>query len=688
MKALCFFFLLLAGVWIPCYGQKTCSAEEVHKVVSVFKKEHYAPRAIDNVFSEKLFYKFIHSVDQKHLLLLRPEVLAWSEYKHSLDDELNNHQLKFVAQVAPVYRQSLQRAQKILEALKTKGFRAAPNDQYIPHHLDSLDYALTETELATRWEKYLKLETYLKDFQNRQDSIAGKPSLPDLYQQVINRTLARINRETQENKKSLKHLYYEYARCIPALFDAHSSYMSYHDYQNFESMLSGENYKFGITIDKNKLGAIEVVRITPGSPAWKSGKINIGDVITHLRWQNGAKVELDGLELQEVSELLDYSNNLFLEFTLRPATGAVQVLSLKKEKTTSSENLVKGYILAGKDGKKIGYICLPSFYTLFESETMLGCANDVARELVKLRQENIEGLVFDLRNNGGGSLKEGLELSGLFINEGTLALYKKKGQPAGSMKDLYRGTAYSGPMVVMVNGHSASASELMASTLQDFNRAVVVGSDTYGKATGQELIPLNPLETRVPDSLRSGFVSVTLLKLYRVTGKSNQRSGLQPDIVLPDPFVNLYENESKEPEAMEKDTVLKKTYYQPLSPLPLEKLRTLSAGRISLNAGFAKVEKLAKKYSRVFEISDVTVLLNQEAIRKLCQDYIAWQEDVKKYYYAETSVYTVQPTLADGTLNQLSEEDRLLSEYSIRKIRTDLALEESFLIVNDLINTK
>jgi carboxyl-terminal processing protease len=688
MKAICLFFVLLLTSISNLFGQKSSSGEEVHKLVSILQREHYSPKPIDDVFSEKLFYKFLQSIDKRHLLFLKQEVLGFAESKRMLDDELNNQQLKFISKVAPVYRADLERAKRILETLKAKEFKIVKDEKYIPNHKDTFDYAFNEAELAMRWDKYIKLEVLLKDFQNHEDSIATKLPLKDIYQKILNKEILKINTTIAENKNSLRSLYYEYARCIPAIFDAHSNYMSYNDYQNFETMLSTEDYKFGITLDKNKFGAIEIIRVTPGSPAWKSGKINIGDVITHLKWQYGEKVEVNDLELEEVIALLDFSNNLYLEFTIKSSTGVIQVFSLKKEKTNSTENTVKGYVLTGKDNRKLGYICLPSFYTLFESENMLGCANDVAKELFKLQQENIEGLIFDLRNNGGGSLKEGLELSGVFINEGTLGIYRKKGVPPVSMKDWNRGVAYGGPMVVMVNGHSASASELMASTLQDFNRAVIVGSDTYGKATGQEMFPLNPAESSVADSLKSGFASVTVLKLYRVTGKSNQVSGLHPDIVLPDPLVDLYENESKEPEALIKDTVLKKTYYQPLSPLPLEKLRTSSEVRINKNNNFTRVKELKTHYSEAFDIGEAPIVLNQEAIKIIYKQYQQWLLQLRKYYFAETSEYTVKPTAVDGTINQLSEEDRLLSEYSMKRISNDITLEESYLILNDLINYK
>jgi carboxyl-terminal processing protease len=676
------FFFLIDQI---SFGQQYSSKQEIHALIKTLKEKHYNPAIMDSYWSQKLFFKYLKSLDERHLYFLKPEIELLSLHKLNLNNELNNNQLIFIEHAAPVYLNSLVRAKKILEELRSKEWKLLKDEKYIPHHHDSLDYAVSETLLAQRWEKYFKIQVLIKDYQNRSDSTGTRPSLKDQYQKLIDKHLGIINNNILENKSSFKNLYYKYAKCIPLVFDPHSNYLSYTDFQNFQAMLSTEDYKFGITIELNKVGEIEIIRVTPGSPAWKSNKINTGDVITHLQWENKEKVDLSGMEGEEVIELLDQSNTLALTFTIKSATGTIQTLTLRKEKATSTENIVRGYILTGKNNKRIGYISLPSFYTKWESEDLRGCANDVAKELIKLQADHIDGLIFDLRNNGGGSLKEGVELSGIFLNEGAMAMQKFKDQPPAILKDWNRGSAYSGPMLVMINGHSASASELMASTLQDFNRAVVVGTDSYGKATGQELFSLNPFNNTTVDSLKSGYASVTVLKLYRVTGKSNQLSGVKPDITLPDPFINFYEKESKEPEALVKDSVSKKTYYQPLPALPISTLKAASIARVQDNEHFKNITQLAKKYKDVFDPLNQPILLQPENIKTIYENYIHWLEEVRINTVIESLQFEVNATQAENTLQQLSEEDRLLSEYSKKRIKNDIIIEESFLILNDLL---
>ncbi|MFM7854973.1 MAG: carboxy terminal-processing peptidase, partial [Flammeovirgaceae bacterium] len=225
-----------------------------------------------------------------------------------------------------------------------------------------------------------------------------------------------------------------------------------------------------------------------------------------------------------------------------------------------------------------------AFYTNWNGNDLKGCANDVAAELIKLKKENIEGLILDLRFNGGGSIKEAIEFAGIFINVGPLMVLQAKGQPLFTLKDTTPGAAYSGPLVIIVNGLSASASEMVAASLQDHQRALIVGTPTFGKSNGQSLIPIIEKDT-------TAHVKATTVRLYRITGKSYQQKGVQPDIVLPDFSQHLGYSEKKLPRSLPTDSILKKTYYTPL-PIPsLSDLRKKSNQRTSQNKFFQQFAK-------------------------------------------------------------------------------------------------
>lgn len=683
-----YIILFLLHFSLCCHAQQYSSKTEIYAFLKTINEKHYSPKPMDDVWSEKLFYNFIKDTDESHLYFLKSEIQHLSSDKFNIDNELKIRNLLFVEKVAPIYRASLLRSQKILEKLKSKPWHLAADEQYIPYHKDSMNYAETEAELLLRWERYIKLQVLLKEYQINMDSTADKPIRQTLYYKTLDKNLLNVTNDLMQNKLNSKHLYYLLAKNIPPLFDAHSTYMSYNDFQNFQSTTSTEDYEFGITLQQNKTGQIEIARVSPGSSAWKSNKFNKGDVITHLQWHLQPKIDVSELELEDVLSLLDYSNNLYLTFTTKSATGVMQRISIKKEKSTSDENFVNGYIMQGNDNKKFGYISLPSFYTLYESENRLGCANDVARELIKLKKEQISGLIFDLRNNGGGSLKEGIELSGIFINEGPMMIQKLREGLPQVLKDWNRGTAYDGPMVIMINGHSASASELMASTMQDFNAAVIVGTNSYGKATGQEMLQINPLNSTRVDSLKSGFASITMMKLYRVTGKSNQIRGVQPDIYLPDPFINLYSKEANEPEALPNDSVVKKVYYQPLPALPIANLKRKSTERIIGNEKLNKLSTLSNQSTCLFDPFNQTIPLQSATIKKQYHKHNEWLKLVSENIKVKSKLYKVNAIKSENALLQISEDERLQAQYSIDRIINDIFIEESFLILGDLINNK
>jgi carboxyl-terminal processing protease len=239
-----------------------------------------------------------------------------------------------------------------------------------------------------------------------------------------------------------------------------------------------------------------------------------------------------------------------------------------------------------KGAKKIGYIPLPSFY--FDTGNVSGgAAGDVAKAIIKLNKENIEGLILDLRFNGGGSIEEARELAGIFIDFGPVVMYKQADQTVSVLKDMTRGTVYNGPVIIMVNGFSASASELLAASLQDHKRAMIVGGRTYGKGTGQRIYPLTGSST--------DFAKVTLLKIYRINGKTYQHKGVIPDVTLPDVTQSLGDREADFAYALSSDSVTKKAYYTPLTMKALTPLAEKSMARVQQSQSFKSVDQMQRK---------------------------------------------------------------------------------------------
>jgi carboxyl-terminal processing protease len=377
-----------------------------------------------------------------------------------------------------------------------------------------------------------------------------------------------------------------YGDVLANLFDPHTEYMPKEEKEEFESSLSTQGSFFGFALEENDSDQLEITRIMPGSPAWKTGELNAGDVIVSAGWEGKTPVDIkDGAE--ELYKMLSVPGDQKLVVKVRKANGVETTTSLSREKMENEENNVRAYVLKGT--KNIGYIYLPDFYTAMGG-TGGSSANDVAKAVVKLKKENIEGLILDVRYNGGGSLVEALDMAGIFIDAGPLAMIREKDGKVMSLKDQNRGTIYSGPMTLLVNGQSASASELLGAVLQDYNRAIIIGSRSFGKGSAQQIFPLDTTGTLLNEP-EYGFVKVTTGKFYRVDGRTTQFSGVSPDISLPDIFDGLDYHEGALPSALPADTIARNMYYKPLPAIPINELVGKSKSRVASNTQFTAIAK-------------------------------------------------------------------------------------------------
>jgi carboxyl-terminal processing protease len=374
-----------------------------------------------------------------------------------------------------------------------------------------------------------------------------------------------------------------------------------------------------------------------------------------------------------------------LIITVKKPNGVIATVPLIKEVISVEENSISGYLLKGK--KTIGYIALPGFYSQWDTWNPLGCANDVAKEILKLQKENIEGLILDLRFNGGGSLHEAMGLMGLFIDEGPLFLIRDKNNKIALKKDLNRGALYNGPLVLMVNGLSASASEVLTAGLRDYNRALVVGNNTFGKATAQENFPLetNPGATNIPFSANSdASLNITTSKIYRINGISYQSTGVAPDIELPDVFSNLDLGEAVKPYSLKPDTISKKVVYNPLPELPVKELAEKSRDRIEKSPSFARIKSLADSVHHSRTKNESRSL----QIEKFGNYELQVQKITDKILFKPSDQYTVQSCQYNNAVLLADDHRKKLSDGLLNNILEDFYIEETYLILTDLLTLK
>ncbi len=661
--------------------------------------KHYSPRPVDDSFSVAVFRSLLNTADQGQRLFTAAEYKQLLAFSNSLDDELQGKSWGFRDLFGELYKKALIRADSIINKLLQKPFDYSIADtiRAFKKQTGIFNFPAEVTGLANKWTRHLKYDI----LDNLYDVVASTGSAEDSTKKIsLKEGLVSLESRIREKVKKTELKWVKrildnpsgyialvdelYLNAIATCFDPHSSYFSPDTKEEFQAELSTEAFLFGIFFDEDEKGAVVIDKLTPGGAAWKSGEVNKGDELVSLQWEGKEVQDMTGASVEEVYQVLDQSIHDKLLFRFKKTDGTMNNVLLRKEKAENEENIVKSFVLQGE--KKIGYILLPGFYTEWENETGSSCANDVAKEIIRLKKENIDGLILDVRYNGGGSIGEALELTGIFIEEGPLAAEKDKGGKLVTLKDPNRGTIYDGPMVLMVNGQSASASEMLAASLQDYNRAVIVGSNTYGKATGQVMFPMDTITSKgVTGNTKGDVVKITIGKLYRVTGQTAQLHGVTPDVLIPDAFDAMENGERFEDFPLAADSAKRNNYYRPLPYLPVSELSHRSAARVIANPYFKMIKKIIDEQQKILHAPSHIIPLKAELFEKWRQQQEA-NLAAMKGGGKPASKFTVANHEQDKQLMANNPYAKEVNKEWLDNLSEDIYLQEAFLVLVDLIN--
>lgn len=648
-------------------------------------RAHVQPRAIDDQYSADLFDQIIESLDPDRIFFTGQDLAAIQSYRRSIDDEINTGNIRFLGVLKEQYRRGLQRSEKLINAMLEAPIDWGKKEMYEPEGGRAENDQIL-SDHCRRWLKHLVLERLSELMQRDTVFTAG------FFQKHVNEAISytRVSvlrpviRLLNDPAAYDNEISDTFLRAMASVFDPHSTFLSRRAFDDFVASLSTEDYYFGFTLGEDARGNVIISALAPGSAAWKSGALHVSDMLVAIRWPGEDRVDVQGMNIDDVNELLDRSKDEVLEMTIRTVDGHEKQVMLRKEKLESEGNIVQSFILEGEI--KAGYIYLPDFYTRWDDEQEGGrCANDVAKEIIRLKREGIEGLILDLRFNGGGSLHEARAMAGIFIDEGPLAMVRAQDTKTVSLKDLNRGTVYDGHLVIMVNGGSASASEVLAASIQDYHRGLIVGSRTYGKATGQNVFPLEGLSTapgKKPQS-KTGYVKVTTQRLYRVTGKSAQGRGVMPDVVIPDALRALDLSEARQAFALQPDSIPANTYYKPLIPLTTKELQERSRERISKNPAFQQLQKTIDWLDELTEQSARPRLLTWESYSAAAMSDL--QHVGKIDVESREKIYDVVNPAAKRERLAVDEYAREINDRWREILSTELYVQESYQVLRDHI---
>jgi carboxyl-terminal processing protease len=667
---------------------------KVLKNVGILIQEgHFHPQPIDDIFSKKVLTKFTEELDDQKDILLQSDINAFKKFSLIIDNEiLGDAELTSFYEINSVYLKRLKEVSELYAPILEKPFDFSASEK-IQMNPEKLNFPKNERDRYDIWKSRLKYAVLSKYVDKLEDRESNKTKKDFIYQ--ADSTLERISREqikkqmdryftTKKNRETLDENFSTFINCITGLNDPHSNYFPPVDLRSFNESMSGSFFGIGAQLKEDD-GKIKITSLVPGGPAWKSGELKENDEIIMVAQGDKEPVDVTGYSVADAVKLIRGSEKgSEVRLTVKRIDGNIKVISILRDKVNTEETFAKSAIINGN--KKIGYIYLPEFYADFEKANGVRCATDVAKELEKLKAENIQGLIIDLRGNGGGSLYDVVQMAGLFIPNGPICQVKGKEDKPNVLSDKDNKVQYDGPLAVMVDGTSASASEIFAAAIQDYKRGIIIGSQsTYGKGTVQRNISLNDeafnnifAQNNTSDL---GAVKLTIQKFYRINGGATQKKGVIPDVVLPDRYDYLKYREKDNASALEWDEIPKAKYDEWTSNISLNQFVLSENQAVAKNNTFnlikSNVSWLAKYNDKEYSLN-----INQ---------YRQEQKELKKIISSLDSLNKVAAPLSltnvsSDTAYINSNKDKIEKNKQWLKVRnTDVYLNESIKILSDFI---
>jgi carboxyl-terminal processing protease len=533
----------------------------------LLESEHYSPRNIDDAFSKEVFNGYFKALDPEKNTFLQSDIDNLSKYSTTIDDEIHGATIAFQPAVSRIYAQRVVETKAIFNQIMDQPFDFNVDDSVLLN-TDKMAYPKDEAERAKRWEmllKYRTIERYASLIEEREKN-KGKDKFVYKNDSTLEaESRAYIKKSYKKRIESFEKTFTKekqfelFLNAITGLMDPHTDYLAPIEKRSFTEQMSGVIYGIGAQLTQDDFG-IRIASIQPGGPAWKSGQIVVNDVIVKIAQGSDEPVDVSGYETTDAVKLIRGNLGTEVRLTFRKPDGTFKVISLIREKIVLDEGYARSVVIQnGED--KYGYILLPDFYADFEREDGHRCSEDVAAEIKKLKAENVKGIVIDVRFNGGGSLYEVVQMAGLFIDKGPVVQIRNKEGRSQTLYDETPGILYDGPLVVMANEFSASASEIFAGAIQDYKRGIIVGSSsTYGKGTVQRNVAFGKPLDSLGIQTEYGAVKLTFQKFYRITGSSTQKKGVAPDVVLPDEYEYLKYREKDNESALSWDEMERARY--------------------------------------------------------------------------------------------------------------------------------
>jgi carboxyl-terminal processing protease len=530
---------------------------------------HFNPRVINDQYSKDVLDLYLKRMDYRKLYFMKSDIQSLKPFETTIDDQMKIQDYSFYLEVNKLMDQRTSQTELwVTEILKSPfDFNQQEKVEADP---EKLEWASNEMELKDRWRRGLKLQvlTQVYDKEMAQMEAASKSDTVKLFrreelemqarkkvQENMNDQFSRMKKQKETDKFAF------FVNVLVGVYDPHTNFFPPAEKKQFDISMSGKLEGIGAKLQQVN-GYLKITEVVPGSPSWKQGELQVNDLIMKVAQGMAEPVDIGGWDQDEAIALIRGKKGTEVRLTVKKQNGDLKVIPIIRDVIELDETFARSLVVTLEgSNKKIGYLHLPKFYADFADANGRRCAADVKKELDKLKNEGVDGLIMDLRNNGGGSLSDVVKMAGYFIPSGPIVLEKRRTQPAFPHNDPDNGVEFEKPMVVLVNNFSASASEIFAAAMQDYKRAIIMGtSSTFGKGTVQNFFDL---DNGLPNNstLRPiGQVKVTISKFYRINGTTTQKKGVIPDIIFPDPYQFIPNGERAEDFPLEDDVVTSASY--------------------------------------------------------------------------------------------------------------------------------
>ena len=686
------FLIPVAAIALVSYTYTVQNDKEVaidQIVMQSLNTSHYAPKEVNDDFSEKVFKLYIQRLDYNKKFLIQDDINELKKLENSIDEDITTSRFTFFDKSLELLNKRIDESQAYYKEILDKPFDFT-KDETLELDAEKLNFAKNKDALKEDWRKYLKYQTLsrIAEMMESQEKAKEKSDTVKIKSKEELEIAARkkVLKSNEDWFKRIKKLDRDdriavYFNSITGIYDPHTEFFPPKEKANFDIGMSGQLEGIGAQLQE-KDGAIKVSSIVPGSASYRQGQLKPGDIILKVAQGEAEPVDVTDMRLDDAVQLIRGKKGTEVRLTIKKPDASTVIIAITRDIVVIEETYAQSVILKGK--KNIGYIKLPTFYADFNGNGGRSCSVDMKKELQKLKEENVDGIILDLRYNGGGSLPDVVKMAGLFIDKGPIVQVKSKTGTPQVMDDNDPAIVYDGPLTVMVNSNSASASEIMAAAIQDYKRGVIVGTSpsTFGKGTVQRFFNLDDYVPAQYSNIKPlGQVKITTQKFYRINGGATQLKGVIPDIILPDPYYLLDQGEKEQDYPMTWDEIPPANYVALNPGYSIDKLKAKSEARLKSNPGFTILENAAKRFKKQ---KDSTVIsLNFE-------NYIAEQKRYKAESKKMDDLDKEIPGIEIAALKtdaitigaDTSKANKAKDWY--KSIKKDIYLSETIAIMNDM----